>query len=623
MPLLIVESPSKCSKIESLLKTDYKHVKVIATCGHFRDVESINDNDFQIQYKPINSKMQTMRKFITKDEHIILATDNDREGEAIAWAICDQFDLDVTTTPRIIFNEITKDALLQAMETPTVVNMKRVDAQTCRVICDRWIGYTFTPHLWNNFRDLKNVSAGRCQTPTLHIVKERENEIKNGKHEFQFYTEGFFLKPFDCLFQVKKHVKNVEKIQEGLENSKVKDCYRYSKKQVKKSSRNASPPFCTSTLQQYCSTTFNWSPTHTMKIAQTLYEQGKITYHRTESTSISAEFSQKIKDWIECTYGLEYYGGVIRKAKGAHECIRPTMIDKSNITLQGDLKRMFEAIWSRTIQSQMAACKLDCITVFIEGPFLFEKTFEKILFPGFRILQSETQKVKVDFLESLDINSIIDFKHIESKEQIAKKTFHYSEGQLVKILDDKKIGRPSTFSSFVQKIQDREYVSRKNFNGAPYQIRVLRLENGEISTKSREESISEKQKIIMEDKGEQICNFLYEKYEKFFNYEYTAIMEQNLDKVESGELEKKKFLECLKEDLKDFKPIKNSNGTSSNNSLLRKINQEIEIRKGKNGWSDYICLMEKGKRRFISLKNFRHDYKTCEEDLIYEFIQLN
>lgn len=642
MLLLLVESPSKCKKIESFLKDKYDNVKVLATCGHFREVTSIK-SDFTIQYKVIYSKIKQIASVKREyDPEIILATDNDREGEAIAWHICDYFDLSVPNTKRILFNEITKKALLESLENPVRINMSIVEAQMARVICDRWIGYKFTPSLWNQFSKYKNVSAGRCQTPTLLLVKEREDEIKNGKHEFIFPTEMttenkislHLNKPLAPEFQKEKD--DESNLEENDEYCHVTTFLKKSKNwqhkvvqiQKKDATRNSPPPFCTSSLQQYCSTTMGWSPTVTMKLAQTLYEKGCITYHRTESTVMATSFVESANKWIEEKFGKEYIKKDQKKSKpGAHECIRPTSVEKKKMEGAQE-KKLYEAIWTRTIQSLMSACELEISTVKIDSPeypkLFYEKPFENIKFSGFRILNEKENAASPKSIPFQE-NDLISFEKIMTKESIKKKILHYNEGQLVKLLDEKKIGRPSTFSSFVQKIQDREYVSKKNYESDTFLLKQWTLKGGKITKSTKKDKISEKQKIIMQDKGNEICAFLYQNYEMFFNYQYTAQMEEQLDTIADGKMNKNVFLLDLKQKLDNFEIPKSSKKNESlHNPIvydLRTINNDLLIKPGKNGWSDYI--FDKKTKKCTSLKNFKGDYLTCAETELQIFLQTN
>jgi DNA topoisomerase-1 len=636
MYLILVESPSKCKKIESFLKEDYSKSKVMATCGHFREVESIQ-KDFSIQFKVIDSKIKSISSFLYQNRpEIILATDNDREGEAIAWHICDYFDLDILETKRILFNEITKTAILQAMKNPTRLNMPLVEAQMARVVSDRWIGYKFTPSLWNEFSQFKNVSAGRCQTPTLRLVDEREELIL--KNPLELWIQVEFVDKEKTTLSLNKNFNKEEEIVEFLEQSKSWE-HTITKKDKKVATRNAPPPFCTSKLQQHCSSEFQWSPTQTMKVAQSLYEKGCITYHRTESTTISKDFQNKAKQWITEKYGESFVKQASKEKKEKecpHECIRPTTVEKKEVTLDALEKKLYHCVWLRTIQSLMSACSLDIVSFQLNSPQFptayYEKTFEVPTFLGYRILQENNKEKETNLKETWQVGSIVFYDKIFAKEVVKKKIMHYNEGQLVKLLDEKKIGRPSTFSSFVQKIQDRQYVQKRNYESPALEFHNWTLKKDNIQTKKIIDKISEKQKLILEEKGKQICAFLYKEFDLFFNYEYTAKMEAQLDLIAEGKMQKDVFLLELEKKLEEYKlPPKNKtfsnrgkfkNQAQNNGEKpiyeLRKINADLVIKPGKNGWSDYV--FDKKTKKCHSLQAFPFDYLECPDEHLIRFV---
>jgi DNA topoisomerase-1 len=590
MLLLLVESPSKCKKIESFLKEDYPGSRVMATCGHFREVHCIRP-DFSIEFHEISSKIRQISSFLYQHQpEVILATDNDREGEAIAWHLCDYFSLPVNDTKRILFNEITKSAILEAMANPTVVDMKIVHAQMARVICDRWIGYRCTPPLWSKFAQWKNVSAGRCQTPTLRLVQDREEEIEKNTLKLHVLVECHTANgPILAINKPLLDASN-EFIRNFLTESKTWDHVVLSA-DGKEATRNAPPPFVTSSLQQYCSSTFHWSTVQVMQMAQKLYEKGFITYHRTESTMIADSFRKQANEWIVEKYGETYLRNDVRPHKpGAHECIRPTAVVKDTEELAELERKLYDAIWKRTMQSLMSACCLDVVMVRVNCPLgnsvCYEKTIERVKFPGYRILQTvkesdESRMVAFTKGQKIMVDKIV------AKEAPVKKILHYNEGQLVKLLDEKKIGRPSTFSSFVQKVQDREYVQKQNFRGPEMTLRQWTLQSGKIYSRQKKECVSEKQKLVLQKKGSDICRFLYDEFDRFFNFAYTAEMEANLDKIATGTLQKDDFLKLLETELGPSKT------QAEVPSCLRVINHDLTIRPGKNGWSDYIFIKSK------------------------------
>ena len=632
MNIVIVESPSKCQKIQSILTSEFGNdYKVIACCGHFRDIKTITP-DFQIHFEITPSKFRqydNMKKNIQDANEIILASDDDREGEAIAWHICDTFNLNIESTKRILFHEITKDAIVNGMNNPTIINMDLVNAQMTRMICDRWIGYKISPFLWKNIGNNK-LSAGRCQTPTLNLVYLREKEVINYQPEFAFKTNTFFLEPFHENFSLKKELTTLEECKDFLEKTK-NFSHKITNSKEKESSRNPSEPFSTSSLQQYCSSTFSWSPVNTMKLAQSLYEKGFITYHRTESKSIAKEFKEKIKKWVIEKYGSEYSFSRVEKQKKdmAHECIRPTNIENDEKELNEMEKKLYKAIWHRTIESEMSSSKLNIFTIYISSPIenvFYEKSFDEVLFLGYKILNPQKEDTKERKYKECKIGEEVEWKNIKIEQSLKETKQHYTEGQIIKLLDEKKIGRPSTFSSFVDKIQTRNYVKKGNYTSKGVELYQLEMteKTGKIKEKKTEKKTTEKSKIILEELGEKVCEYLYQNFDRFFNFDYTAKMEADMDEIAEGKLDKTIFLSQLQKDL-------NFSFDNVSKPIIRTISfdnlpeiEEIHIYRGKNNLSDYVYIKKKDVKKpsFISLRNFSLDYKKCSDQDILEFCNL-
>ena len=616
--LLIVESPSKCQKIKRLLSEIYPEAsyEVMASCGHFRHIRSIQKN-LEIVFEMDSSKLGILSKIrpYTATHEILLATDDDREGEAIAWHLCDTLSLPISTTKRIVFHEITAGALKYAIENPTVVNMRIVEAQLARMICDRWIGYTFSPFLWNSLNN-KTLSAGRCQTPTLRIVVDRENEIAATSPRMIFRTCATFN---SVEFVLKKELETKSKCLDFLEGSKTFD-HRVIHVTNKSSTRKPPEPFCTSTVQQWASSHWQWTPKFTMSIAQALYEKGKITYHRTESKSIAEEYRDKLMVYVRDRYGEQFVKRTKTKPsskKLAHECIRPTTIDKEMEDLSPEQKKLYDTIWTRTTQSIMSDAIVQVLTIRVSCPLpkqYYEKKLETMDFEGFRILdQSGTAK---NHELAFSVDQKIQPGEIKMEQMLKDVIHHYSEGQIVKILDEKKIGRPSTFSSFVEKIISRKYVYRGDFKGQvqSFVSLVFRFPDQLEETTTTKQS-TEKNKVIVTPLGKNVCNLLYRQYDSYFNFDYTAQMEDDLDKIADGSLGKDDFLTKLQRELKiDI-------------SVLRTIDHysdyhEVSIRKGKT--NDYIFVQRqpKAKPTFLPLKDFTECYLSCDEQTLIDYIDL-
>jgi DNA topoisomerase-1 len=608
--LLIVESPSKCQKIKRLLAGVFPEscYEVMACCGHFRHIRSIHAN-FDISFEMDSSKQSIISKLrpYTATHEILLATDDDREGEAIAWHLCDTLSLSVDTTKRILFHEITASALKHAIENPTRVNMRIVQAQLARMICDRWIGYTFSPFLWNSLKN-KSLSAGRCQTPTLKIAVDREKEIASSKPRMIFRTCAIF----DSLdFVLKKELLTKSKCLEFIEKSKTFD-HRIIHVTNKPSVRKAPEPFCTSTLQQWASSHWQWTPKFTMSIAQALYEKGKITYHRTESKSIAEEYREKVINYIRDQYG-DTFVKVWKSSHGAkklaHECIRPTTVEKNIEDLSMEEKKMYESIWMRTTQSVMSDAIINVLTIRISCPIpkqYYEKKLETTEFEGFRILDHSSKSKEQEILFVVDQK--MEPTEIKMEQTLKDVIHHYSEGQIVKILDDKKIGRPSTFSSFVEKILSRKYVYRGEYQGQVYSFLSLLFRFPD------QMHDTEKNKVIVTSLGENVCNLLYNTYNCFFNFDYTAQMENGLDQIADGTLDKNEFLRKLQKELKiDITVLRTINYTDY---------KDVSIRKGKTNDYIYVQRQANDKPTFLSLKNFPESYLSCHEETLVDYINL-
>lgn len=617
MRAIIVESPSKCKKIQSILQELYpiETFRVIATCGHFRDIKSIDDQSFSIHFEITPSKISTvqnLRKTIQDAEETIIATDDDREGESIGWHVCELFHLHLSHTKRIKFHEITSEALFHAMEHPDRINKNIVEAQMTRMICDRWIGYKISPFLWNKINNTK-LSAGRCQTPTLKLIEERETEISKTIPNVLYKIRGVFQ---GLEFSLRKELETHQQCMTFLDQSKLFE-HEIIHNKARTSTRKPPDCFTTSTLQQNTSTLYSWSPVHTMSLAQSLYEKGFITYHRTESKLIAKEFQEKILNHIRTTYGDEYCGNMKGPSKSttAHECIRPTKITQSIENITTDENRLYKLIWTQTIQSMMKDAKIHIRCIRISCPIkktYYEKSFETIDFLGFKILENKSKTTKQDFQsgEKMVLTTLTMEQHVKDIKS------HYTEGQIVKLLDEKKIGRPSTFSTFVNKILSRSYAEKGKFHFGKFQLEQIKCtfpNEPEITTHTKEHE--ETNKIILTKLGKQVCELLYENFSELFNYEYTATMEETLDKIATGNLDRNPFLQELKKNLDTISISKYLR------TLLDPDFYQINIRKGKFGNYLFLQKSKEEKPTFLSLSDFSHDYLKCDETLVFDFIK--
>jgi len=545
-PLLIVESPSKCDTIEKYLAS--KNIKCVASFGHIREIKSLKDidinNNFNTNFTPIASKnhqIQTLKKAINACSEVILATDNDREGEAIAWHICQHFHLNTLTTKRIIFNEITQKCLIKAYENPVKLNMNLVNAQMARQIMDFLVGFRVSPLLWKLGN--KNLSAGRCQSPALRLICENDVEGKNKIIEKSYYITGYFTS-HNIPFTLNKSFSKFENELEDYFDQVEKDhTYNYS---IKRTNISPPTPFSTSSIQQMASNHLHYSPKETMSLCQKLYEIGLITYMRTESTTYSAEFIKLTHYYIETKYGHKYVNTEQKSQEDqetAHEAIRVTDISKINVSdmkLEKKEETMYKYIWNNTIESCMSDAIYDVLNAKLEDTFCnyyFSYKCDKPVFLGWQIIKNNISDSFYDYLSRLQIGSKLILKKAVANVSIGNQHLHYSEAKLVSTLEKKGIGRPSTFASIVDKIQDRKYVKKGNIKGKKIKCETYELDLQEETINVVENEIeigNENNKLILNPLGKIVNSYLQENFEELFNYNYTNKMENALDEVAKG-----------------------------------------------------------------------------------------
>ena len=563
--LLIVESPSKCEKIESYLGSQYC---CIASKGHIRTIDGIKAIDIKNTFEPtftvIDEKkghVEWMHKVIDKfsKSNIILASDDDREGEAIAWHICQEFGLPVETTKRIIFHEVTKPALMECIKSPTIINMDLVKAQHARQVLDIIVGYKISPYLWKYIFNSKSnsLSAGRCQTPALRLVYDNEKEAN--EPEMKYKTIGTFFSQH-IEYELNKEFDRREQVLEFLEGSKGFK-YKLTVHEPKNSIRSSPKPFNTSRLLQTSNNVLHISPKETMDLCQKLYQSGFITYMRTESSQYSPVFLEKMKEYIGSQYGEKYLGDidkVTNKDNGnPHEAIRVTNIEMKSMNDESRLASMYRLIWKNTMESCIADARYNNIKTTINAPLDLEyhHTIEIPTFLGWRIVNDKGNSDEQNeggsllmFLKS--IKGTIMHEWIESIVVVRNKRQHYSEATLIHKLEDFGIGRPSTFASIVDTIVERGYVKKVDIEGARTQCEEYKLIENNIEKTSKEKVFgNEKNKLVIQQTGILAIEFLLKTFDKMFSYDYTKTMELDLDLVSSGkETDWKKICaNCLKE----------------------------------------------------------------------------
>ena len=573
--LVLVESPAKCSKIESYLGPGYR---CIATYGHFRELDGLKSidikNNFKLSFVSMTEKMKQINRIRTEIAEctggVIIATDDDREGEAIGWHICDMFKLPVATTPRIVFHEITKPAIAAAISKPGILNMSLVYAQFARQILDLLVGYNISPQLWSHIAsNAKNsLSAGRCQSPALRIVYDNQKEIEAAPGKMVYNITGYFTK-LNIAFTLTRQYDTPHVVEEFLEES-VNHDHIYTVLPPKKTTKQPPSPFSTSLLQQKASSEMHYSPAETMSICQKLYEGSFITYMRTDSKMYSDEFIGKAKAFIGEKWSDKYInpgierlclgggggggggGGDSRtsksaakndpvKAQEAHEAIRPTKIETTSIpeTFTQRERNLYKIIWINTVESCMAASTGVSITATVTAPKKeeYRYTTELVEFPGWKVVDGyEKENPHYQYLQTIKKNTVIPYNKVKAVATMIDLKSHYTEAGLIKILEEKGIGRPSTFSSLIEKIQKRGYVSKDDVKGRKLKCTDFELMADELQEIQTERDFGgEKNKLIVQPLGTIVTEFLSMHFNELFEYNFTKTMEDDLDKVAKGE----------------------------------------------------------------------------------------
>lgn len=555
--LVIVESPAKAKTIEKYLGSDFS---VLSSVGHIRSIpkktkDGKNPIDIQNGFKttyeidPDKKKIVTeLKKAAKTAENIWLATDEDREGEAIAWHLSEVLGLDPKTTKRIVFHEITKAAIDEAIKHPRTIDMKLVEAQQARQILDRIVGYELSPVVWQKVPGGK--SAGRVQSPAVRLIVEKEREIESFEGSSSFKVSALFMHPtqnFEAELTDKFQSEDLaQKFLESLINS------NFDVANVVKSPgvRNPSAPFTTSTLQQEANSRLGFSTKATMANAQKLYQEGKITYMRTDSTTLSSQAIAAAASFIEKTFGTQYsnvrkFKTKVANAQEAHEAIRPTNIAIDKVSADSQTQKLYTLIRNRTLASQMAPAQLEktTITINIGGNELkFQATGEIVVFDGFLKVYGRSKEDKI--LPNIKSGDKLNLVSANAKQVFVRPPARYSEGSLVKKLEELGIGRPSTYATIIGTIQARGYVQRGDSEGDERNSIVLSLENGEvIRSIVGEKTGSTKGKLVPESSGEVLTDFLVDHFNKVVDYNFTARVEKEFDQIADGGLKRGDMLD--------------------------------------------------------------------------------
>ncbi len=565
--LLIVESPAKAKTIEKILGSDFE----VKSCyGHIRDLEKEDmgidlKNGYRPKYIVSEDKQKVvkeLRSLAKKSEEVWLATDEDREGEAISWHLCEVLDLDPYKTKRIVFHEITKPAIKKAVEKPRTVNMDLVNAQQARRVLDRIVGFELSPVLWRKMSMRNNLSAGRVQSVAVRLIVEREREINKFNAVGTFKVEAFFTAPDHNNKKVTFKAEGPDKISEAKDASSfLEKCigasYGVKDIQVKPGKKSPSAPFTTSTLQQEASRKLGYSVSKTMLLAQKLYENGHITYMRTDSVNLSETALEDTRNAIYQQYGDKYHQQRIYKTKSdsaqeAHEAIRPTDM---SVTKAGDADttRLYDLIWKRTMACQMADAVLERTIAKIEISTQKDPltaTGEVIRFDGFLKVYTEGRDEEdgedeaEGMLPPLTIGQQLDLQRMSATERFTRPQPRYTEASLVKKLEELGIGRPSTYAPTISTVQARGYVEKREKEGTRREYRIFTLQNDKVTPVTSSEMVgAEKNKLFPTDLGMVVTDFLREHFHKVMDYDFTAKIEAEFDHIAEGRQEWHKMID--------------------------------------------------------------------------------
>jgi len=566
--LVIVESPAKAKTIEKYLGKDFK---VASSNGHIRDLEQKDmgidlDNNYAPRYVVSKEKREVVKKLqdLSKaSETIWLASDEDREGEAIAWHLAETLGLNPATTNRIVFSEITKKAISRAIESPRNIDINLVNAQQARRILDRLVGFELSPVLWKKVQ--RGLSAGRVQSVAVRLIVEREREIQNFKIQTFFRVVAFFTaqgKSFKA--ELNKRFEEEEEARSLLQSC-AQHNFAVAEVEKKPATKSPAAPFTTSTLQQEAARKLGFSVGQTMSVAQRLYESGLITYMRTDSLNLSQEAIQGAQQAITDQFGAEYSKprNFTTKSKGAqeaHEAIRPTDMNLSEAGADRQQSRLYDLIWKRTLASQMSDARLERTTLRIPSPqekLLFVAKGEVIQFDGFlkvylESTDDEEPEEQEGMLPALQANDTLEYRRIEATQRFTKHPARYTEASLVKKLEELGIGRPSTYAPTISTVQKRNYVEKSDLTGEVRDYLHMRLEGVQIKEKQLQETTgADKGKLIPTDVGMVVNDFLVEHFKEILDYHFTANVEQQFDEIAQGNEE---WTEMIDTFYKEFHP---------------------------------------------------------------------
>ena len=602
--LVIVESPAKAKTIEKYLGADFK---VVSSYGHISDLPDKElgvdvEKNFMPKYtvssdkKKLVSELKTLAK---KSNTVWLASDEDREGEAIAWHLSNVLELQKENTKRIVFNEITKTAIQHAIEHPRQIDQNLVDAQQARRVLDRLVGYELSPILWRKVQG--GLSAGRVQSVTLRLVVEREREIENFVPKETFKVQANFITAEGSAFSTELS-KTFSSEQEALDflNLNIEAQFHIDSIEKKPATKAPAAPFTTSTLQQEASRKLGFSVSRTMQNAQRLYEAGLITYMRTDSVNLSKQALGQAASVIESNYGKQYVRThqYVTKKKGAqeaHEAIRPTDLTRMEANVEYDQKRLYDLIWKRTLASQMSLAKLERTVAKIvtdKHSHAFVARGEVVVFDGFLKLYLEGVDDPSDedqsLLPAMKKGEVAHAKQIIATQRFSRPPYRYSEASLVKKLEELGIGRPSTYAPTISTVLNRKYVAKGTHEGEQRTYKQLLLKNNKLTTENKSEKTgSQKGKLVPTDIGFLVNDFLINNFKDIVDYGFTASIEQDFDRVATGNSE---WESIMKQFYSNFHPVvedvkKNATRETGQRILGTdpKTGRQLSVRLGKFG----------------------------------------
>jgi DNA topoisomerase I len=639
--LVIVESPAKAKTIEKFLGSDYQ---VESSYGHIADLPSKEigvdvENGFKPKYevsadkKALVAKLKTLAK---NADMVWLASDEDREGEAISWHLAEELKLDKSKTKRIVFHEITKTAILKAIENPREIDYNLVNAQQARRVLDRLVGYELSPVLWRKIKG--GLSAGRVQSVSVRLIVEREREIINFKAVASYSVQAEFVNEAGKSFKAKLPKNfNTKKEAEDFLNKNIGSIYKVGDLETKPTKKSPAGPFTTSTLQQEAARKLYLPVGITMQLAQRLYEAGLITYMRTDSVNLSKDAMEAAAAEITKSYGANYSKPrtFVNKSKGAqeaHEAIRPTDMSRHTVDIDRDQARLYDLIWKRTLASQMSDAELERTNVKIEAnnhQEIFTASGEVIKFEGFLKVYLEgnddDEEEQEGMLPAMKVNEKLGNNYITATERYSRPSARYTEAALVKKLEELGIGRPSTYAPTISTIINRNYVEKGNLDGQERNYTQLTLQSGKVSDKILKENTgSDKGKLVPTDIGTIVTDFLVKNFNNILDYNFTAKVEQDFDEIAEGNVNWTKMMQDFYDKFHPtVKDVEANADRESGERILGidpKSGKPVSVRLGKFGPMAQIGAPDDEEKTFASLLKEQNIGNITLEEVLKLFL---